>query len=34
LGLSPDLAFATQCVPCGTGDIFAIVTDGFDRDRR
>ena len=29
LGLFPDLAFATQCVPCGTGDIFAIVTDGL-----
>jgi serine phosphatase RsbU (regulator of sigma subunit) len=29
LGLFPDLAFATQRVPCGTGDIFAIVTDGL-----
>ena len=29
LGLFPDLAFATQCVPCGIGDIFAIVTDGL-----
>jgi sigma-B regulation protein RsbU (phosphoserine phosphatase) len=29
LGLFPDLAFATQCVPCGSGDIFAIVTDGI-----
>jgi hypothetical protein len=29
LGLFPDLAFATQCVPCRTGDIFAIVTDGL-----
>jgi serine phosphatase RsbU (regulator of sigma subunit) len=29
LGLFPDLTFATQCVPCGTGDIFAIVTDGL-----
>jgi sigma-B regulation protein RsbU (phosphoserine phosphatase) len=29
LGLFPDLAFATQCVSCGTGDIFAIVTDGL-----
>ncbi len=29
LGLFPDLAFATQCVPYATGDIFAIVTDGL-----
>jgi hypothetical protein len=29
LGLLPDLAFATQCVPYGTGDIFAILTDGL-----
>jgi sigma-B regulation protein RsbU (phosphoserine phosphatase) len=29
LGLFPDLAFATQHLPCGTGDIFAIVTDGL-----
>jgi hypothetical protein len=29
LGLFPDLAFATQRVPYGTGDIFAIVTDGL-----
>jgi serine phosphatase RsbU (regulator of sigma subunit) len=29
LGLFPDLAFATQCVPYGSGDIFAIVTDGL-----
>jgi phosphoserine phosphatase RsbU/P len=29
LGLFPDLAYATQCVPCGSGDIFAIVTDGL-----
>ena len=29
LGLFPDIAFATQCVPYQTGDIFAIVTDGL-----
>ena len=29
LGLFPDLAFSTHCVPFGTGDIFAIVTDGL-----
>ena len=29
LGLFPDLAYPTQYVPCGSGDIFAIVTDGL-----
>jgi hypothetical protein len=29
LGLFPDLVYATQCVPFGFGDMFAIVTDGL-----
>jgi sigma-B regulation protein RsbU (phosphoserine phosphatase) len=29
LGLFPELTFATLYVPCETGDIFAISTDGL-----